>query len=47
MNKKDILLTGMCIAIIGGCAFKALQVIKKRKQEEVIDGEEMVYENGQ
>lgn len=47
MNKKDILLTGMCITIIGACTFKAIQVIKRHKQEETINGEEMVHENGQ
>ena len=47
MNKKDILLAGVCIAIIGGCAVKAFQVIKKRKQQEDINNEEMAYENEQ
>lgn len=47
MNKKDILLAGLCITVLGGCAFKAIQVIKKRREWEVANGEEMAYENGQ
>lgn len=45
MNKKDILIASICFTIIGGCTIKAIQLIKKHKQQEVIEDEEMVYEN--
>lgn len=47
MNKKDVLIASICLAIIGGCTIKTVQLIKKRKQQEVIADEEMVYENEQ
>lgn len=47
MNKKDILLTGLCITVLGGCAFKAIKIIKKHREWEVINNDEMAYQNGQ
>lgn len=48
MNKKDILLTGACLIVIGGCVIKAAKAIKRYQQlQEDIKNEEMAHENQQ
>lgn len=47
MDKKDILLTGLCAIILCGGIFKSIQLLKKNDKQEVIEDEEMVYEDEQ
>lgn len=45
MDKKDILLTGVCVIILCGGILKGIQLLKKNGKQEVIEDEEMVYED--
>lgn len=47
MNKKDILIAGLCLTILGGCTFKLIKTVKKRKNQEDVNCEEMVYTDGE
>lgn len=48
MNKKDVLLTGACLIVIGGCALKAVKAVKRYRQlQEDAKDAEMAHENQQ
>lgn len=42
---KEEIIKGIGFFVLGGCVAKALQSIKNRKEEEVIDDEGMVYDD--
>ena len=47
MDKKDILLTGVCTIILCGGIWKSINLLKKNDEQEVIEDEEMAYEDEQ
>lgn len=42
---KEEIIKGVGFFVLGGCVAKVLQVIKNRKNEEVIEDEGMVYDD--